>query len=195
ASCKRSGSPPPIEPTNRCEPERFAGFASPADAYARYAHGINEHAWCDGITTFAPPSRPAVLIANFKGLCSLAGARGPKQTQYREHLQAFCRKQALDCASEARVTAAILDVTNGEDLDRGLPALQQNANKTPESMYIDLMTELTAVDAALLSPFELPLRDVVVTGDRASGTAPQRDGSHRKLAFVKQPKGWLLSYE
>jgi hypothetical protein len=170
------------------------GFSDPQQAYAAYAEAINAGNWCDAIHAFAPAQRAEVAIANFKVLAMLAGADNPKRPAHEARFAAFCRHHRLDCGSAESATQLAQHIMLRLPLDAELAAVQALAARSAEDTYVELMRGQAEADAAALSKFEVPLREIHVDGQRATGSAAQASGSVSTLPFVRTQAGWQLAF-
>jgi hypothetical protein len=147
------------------------------------------------IQACAPDHRAAVALANFKGLALAAGADNPKREAYQQRFSQFCAQQRLSCgAPDATATLAQgLLLRLPLPLDAELTEIRALAAERPEAVYIELMRSLAAADLSAMSQFGLPLRELSIKGEHATGKAPQSSGHLSALPFVKTASGWMLA--
>jgi hypothetical protein len=181
-------------PAAGCGAQPRPGFGDAAQAYAAYAEAINDARWCDAIHTFAPAQRAEVVMANFKGLAMLAGADNPKRVAHQTRFARFCKRHELGCGTPQSAAELAQHIMLRLPLDAILADVQALASRAGEQAYVDLMSGQAEVDAGALSKFQLPLRELRVDGDRATGKALQASGSESTFSFVRTPQGWLLSF-
>jgi hypothetical protein len=173
----------------------YAGFPTPEHAYRRYAEAINAGAFCEAINTFAPSSRSSVAFANWKGLALLAGMDNPNRPAYLARFLAFCAGHQLPCNSDQQALALALRLMNGEALTAELPELHALLARAPEDTYVEIMTQLAAVDQPAMAKFETELVDGQSQGERATGRARQQTGGSSTLTFARSPSGWMIEFE
>jgi hypothetical protein len=181
-------------PAAGCGTQPRPGFGDAAQVYAAYAEAINEARWCDAIHVYAPAQRAEVVIANFKGLAMLAGADNPKRAAHQTRFAQFCKRQKLGCGTPQSAAELAQHILLRLPLDADLAEVHALAARAAEQAYVDLMSSQAEVDASALSKFQLPLSELRVDGDRATGKALQASGSESTLSFVRTPQGWLLSF-
>jgi hypothetical protein len=182
----------PRAPSACSEPEA-KGFADPGAAYAAYAGAINAGNWCGAIRTFAPDARPDVALANFKSLVLAAGADNPKRAAYQARLTQFCTAQRLSCGAPESTAALAQGLLLRMPMDAELAEIRALSAEQPEQVYMALMRSLAEADPAALGKFELPLRELEIQGEHATGKAPQAGGRVSALPFVKSAPGWMLA--
>jgi hypothetical protein len=168
------------------------GFANPQQAYAAYAEAINASRWCQAINTFAPEVRAEVALANFKTLALAAGADNPKRPAYQQRFEQFCRQHQLRCGTPESTAALAQGIMLRLPLDSELSDLRALSAEQPEEVYVQLMRSMTAADASAMSKFDVPLIELQIDGERATGKAPQTNGGVSTLPFTKTPSGWML---
>lgn len=168
-------------------------FADPQQAYAAYAQAVNGSDWCRAIQTFAPEQRPDVALANFKTLALAAGADNPKRDVYQQGFSRFCAEQRLSCGAPESTAALAQGLMLRLPLDAELAEIRALAAERPEAVYVALMRSLAGADPTAMGKFDLPLRELSIEGERATGKAPQRDGRLSTLPFVKSAPGWMLA--
>lgn len=190
-------APSTARSTPACASRLYAGFSGPEKAYARYAEAINAGQWCEAINTFAPEVRGEVVRANFRGLILLAGTDHPKRESYFDRFAHVCARYELACGSPPDPRPLAASVLQGSRLSAELNELGfvPAPRRSLEDMYVEIMTNMAAADADAMSQFQLPLADVKVDDDRATGKATQRGGVVRTLVFSKAASGWMLAYE
>ncbi len=134
-----------------------------------------------------------LVVSTFKGLLLMAGLDTPNKAQFFEALRSFCEKHGLEYASETRVAALTASILNKSDIDSDLASIKQAAERSPETMYAELMTRVATINGPAMTKYDPQLVDVAVAGDSAKGFATRNDGRKVPLPFVKTDTGWLLA--